>query len=315
MPKTDIDYSNTIIYKITCKDPEIKDVYVGHTTNFVQRKHAHKQGCNNPKSANYDCKLYNTMRERGGWTNWKMEIINFFNCNDHYEARQKEQEYFVSLNANLNSIEPMPKPKETIIKPVKVKKLFICDLCNVNCHTMKGLETHNETNKHKKQTIKLVDNETSIIPIEICSANSVSQIINVNEVCVMNDANYKTPINASKFDCNLCDYKCSKQSDWLRHIARPKHQKNENGINKTPKNADCLCSCGKVYKHSTGLWRHKKTCNYIPEAEQPNISDMKTLTTLVLDVVKSNTDLQKQNHELQKQMIDICKNMGNNACL
>ena len=65
MPKTDIDYSNTIIYKITCKDPEIKDVYVGHTTNFVQRKHAHKQSCNNQKSSNYDCKLYNTMRERG----------------------------------------------------------------------------------------------------------------------------------------------------------------------------------------------------------------------------------------------------------
>ena len=77
MPKTDIDYSNTIIYKITCCDETIKDVYVGHTTNFVQRKHAHKQGCNNPKSSNYDCKLYNTMRERGGWNNWKMEIINF----------------------------------------------------------------------------------------------------------------------------------------------------------------------------------------------------------------------------------------------
>jgi hypothetical protein len=118
----------------------------------------------------------------------------------------------------------------------------------------------------------------------------------------------KTPVNASKFECIMCDYKCSKQSDWLRHISRPKHQKNENGINKTPKNADCLCNCGKVYKHSTGLWRHKKTCNYTPDVEQPNMSDMKTLTTLVLDVVKSNTDLQKQNQELQKQMIDICKN-------
>ena len=39
MPKNEIDYSNTIIYKITCLDPNITDVYVGHTTNFVQRKH------------------------------------------------------------------------------------------------------------------------------------------------------------------------------------------------------------------------------------------------------------------------------------
>ena len=76
MSKTDIDYSNTIIYKITCKDLENKDVYVGHTTNFVQRKHAHKQCCNN-ESKN-DCKLYKTIKEKGGWSNWKMEIINFF---------------------------------------------------------------------------------------------------------------------------------------------------------------------------------------------------------------------------------------------
>ena len=53
MPKNEIDYSNTIIYKITCKNPSISELYVGHTTNFVQRKHAHKQGCVNEKSSNY----------------------------------------------------------------------------------------------------------------------------------------------------------------------------------------------------------------------------------------------------------------------
>ena len=47
MPKVEIDYSNTIIYKISCKDIAIKEVYVGHTTNFVQRKHTHKQSCIN----------------------------------------------------------------------------------------------------------------------------------------------------------------------------------------------------------------------------------------------------------------------------
>jgi hypothetical protein len=152
MPKKIIDYSNTIIYKITCKNTENKDVYVGHTTNFVQRKHAHKQGCNNPKSTNYDCKLYNTIREKGGWDNWKMEIIGFFNCYDHYEARIKEQEFFLSLNANLNSIEPMPKPKEKPLPVVKpIKQSYICEVCNVNCYTLKQFETHKGTNKHKKR--------------------------------------------------------------------------------------------------------------------------------------------------------------------
>ena len=56
MPKIEIDYSNTIIYKITCKDSTVKDVYVGHTTNFVQRKHSHKQSCINYKSPNHNFK-------------------------------------------------------------------------------------------------------------------------------------------------------------------------------------------------------------------------------------------------------------------
>jgi len=105
------DYSNTIIYKITCKDPNIKDIYVGHTINFVQRKHSHKQNCVNTKSPNYKCKLYETIRSNGGWSNWKMEIIHFFSCGGLCEAKQVEQEYFTLLNANLNSVEPCGKGK------------------------------------------------------------------------------------------------------------------------------------------------------------------------------------------------------------
>ena len=161
MPKVEIDYSNTIIYKITCKNSNITDVYVGHTTNFVQRKHAHKQSCINNKSHNYKCKLYETIRNNGGWDNWNMEIINFFNCNDHYEARKKEQEYFVSLNATLNSIEPMPKPK---FKPIQNQEniekdhsmviankkplIFVCKQCNFNTCNRKDYNRHIQTKKH-----------------------------------------------------------------------------------------------------------------------------------------------------------------------
>ena len=39
MPKVKIDYSNIIFYKISCKDSNIIDTYIGHTTNFIQKKH------------------------------------------------------------------------------------------------------------------------------------------------------------------------------------------------------------------------------------------------------------------------------------
>ena len=35
MPKSQIEFSHTIIYKICCKDTNVNDIYVGNTTNFV----------------------------------------------------------------------------------------------------------------------------------------------------------------------------------------------------------------------------------------------------------------------------------------
>jgi hypothetical protein len=162
MPKSELDYSNTIIYKITCKNKDITDVYVGHTTNFVQRKHAHKQGCINNKSANHNCKLYEVIRANGGWANWHMEIINFFNCADHYAARKKEQEYFIELKATLNSIEPFPKSKvkintidnETAIKEIiiheKIDSKYSCQKCHYNTCNKKDFRKHEDTIKHKQ---------------------------------------------------------------------------------------------------------------------------------------------------------------------
>ena len=92
MPKIKIDYSNTIFYKICCKD--VADLYIGHTTNFVQRKHSHKQGCTNIKSSTYNCRLYTFIRNNGGWDNWHMEIIAFHECNDLMSAKKYEQYYF-----------------------------------------------------------------------------------------------------------------------------------------------------------------------------------------------------------------------------
>ena len=89
MPENDIDYSNTIIYKITCKDKTIKDLYVGHTTNFVQRKKCHKISCISKTAINNNYKLYRIIRENGGWENWNMEIVNFFNCKNLMEAKTK----------------------------------------------------------------------------------------------------------------------------------------------------------------------------------------------------------------------------------
>ena len=119
MPKIEIDYSNTIVYKIACNDHLITDVYVGITTNFIQRKYAHKLACNNIKSSCYNFKLYKTIRAHGNWSNWNMSIINYYNCKDLFEAKQKEQEHFIALNANLNSVEPLPQQQCIYTQPLE----------------------------------------------------------------------------------------------------------------------------------------------------------------------------------------------------
>jgi hypothetical protein len=162
MPKAEIDYSNTIIYKIVCKDQLIPDVYVGHTTNFVQRKYSHKQSCYNIKSPCYNLKLYKTIRDNGNWSNWEMSIVNFYNCKNQLEARSKEQEYFISLGATLNSIEPLPfkiespKALSNITNDEKILNnplpKFICSACDFKCFKRGDFTRHNVTIKHIKLT-------------------------------------------------------------------------------------------------------------------------------------------------------------------
>ena len=142
MPKKDVDYSNTIIYKICCKDETITDVYVGHTTNFTQRKYSHKIACNNLENT---LKIYNVIRSNGDWDNWNMVEIAKYNCKDATEARIKEQEHYNELKSSLNSCPPYVN-----------KKTYFCSDCNLQCMTPKQYETHMNCNKHIKKINKFV---------------------------------------------------------------------------------------------------------------------------------------------------------------
>jgi len=127
-------------------------------------------------------------------------------------------------------------------------------------------------------------------------------------------ATEKTSDKESKYVCISCDFMCSNKTDWTRHIARPKHKNNVFGNNiATEKQKKTYeCGCGKKYVDRTGLWKHKQHCD---GKNNPNNEGITSLTNLVLEVVKSNnelqkqnSDFQKQNQEMQKQILDICKN-------
>ena len=86
-------YNDTIIYKLICNDENIKDCYVGHTTNFDMRKRVHKYNCTNINSKDYNVYIYKFIRNNGGWEKWEMQSIEHLQCNNKYEATIKEREY------------------------------------------------------------------------------------------------------------------------------------------------------------------------------------------------------------------------------
>jgi hypothetical protein len=125
----------------------------------------------------------------------------------------------------------------------------------------------------------------------------------------------KIPKNADKFYCDLCQFVCSKESNFNKHILTSKH-KNRTNLNSLEQinantNHKFICkTCNKEYKARNSLWYHEKKC--LAESDTETANEFQMLTSLVMEVVKSNTELQKQNQDFQKQMMELCKNGINN---
>ena len=136
-----------------------------------------------------------------------------------------------------------------------------------------------------------------------------------------------------KFTCDLCDYVTGNKKDYTKHLLTRKH------LNRTELNdieqekgesGNYICkNCKKIYKARNSLWYHEKKCKEqktpmsniinqtepIPEANisgagisdassniiQLLIKESSEFKNIILEMVKSNTDI-------QKQMLDVCKN-------
>jgi hypothetical protein len=123
---------------------------------------------------------------------------------------------------------------------------------------------------------------------------------------------------ALKYSCEKCTFECSKKSNYDAHLATRKHFVNTSLTEKQAPLEVYECkNCQKKYNSRVGLWYHANKCNNVVISEE-NISDeenimmniqelpihtnedMKQLTSMVFELMKSN-------NELQKQMIEVCK--------
>ncbi len=101
----------------------------------------------------------------------------------------------------------------------------------------------------------------------------------------------------NSFICECCDYKCSKNSEYIKHLLTRKHIENAAGNTKISENQYTCEICNKVYKSRKGLWSHNKVC-IVADAE------VKTLSNLVIELIKNN-------NELQSKMLEMCHIQNN----
>jgi len=110
-----------------------------------------------------------------------------------------------------------------------------------------------------------------------------------------------------KFLCEKCNYKCSKQSEFNKHLLTAKHKMVVNGSEKSPlqtspTDTNFSCICGKTYKYDTGYYRHKKRCDII--IEQNGSMESKTNNDDQCTTVQTMVELIKQNQEFKQLLID-----------
>jgi len=93
------------IYKLYTPDSDTCDkFYIGSTKNVNARKAAHKSVCYNPNSPCYNTKKYITIRENGGFDEWRMIVIKDLGICTKQHAFMEEDKIRSSLKANLNTI-------------------------------------------------------------------------------------------------------------------------------------------------------------------------------------------------------------------
>ncbi len=134
----------------------------------------------------------------------------------------------------------------------------------------------------------------------------------------------KVAKSRQKFFCQKCDYTCSKQSDYNKHILTRKHKMATIGNNMSTKYSCDVCC--REYKDRSGLWRHKKSCGIIsnPESEiesEASIhvvheNDLSTTmnTDVIVELLKQNQEFklllveqQEENKLLQNQLLEVVK--------
>ena len=109
------------------------------------------------------------------------------------------------------------------------------------------------------------------------------------------------------FECKKCNYITSNKKDYNKHVLTLKHQNTTNTTKVVPIACkEYRCYCGKVYKHHSSLWNHKKIC---PKKSPNNIVDSTNDTIIAL--LKQNQEFKELILQQNRDITNITNNTYN----
>ena len=116
------------------------------------------------------------------------------------------------------------------------------------------------------------------------------------------------PKSSEKFYCEICDYKSSRKSQYVRHVLTLKHKNVAKMLTNVAPNykssVPYMCLCGKSFAYRQSLSVHKKKCGQKKEDEtEPPILTKE----LVLQLLQQNNNLQHMLQSQTEKMYELVK--------
>jgi hypothetical protein len=97
------NYNESRIYKIWCNLQGVDEIYIGSSARFIERCKLHESDCNNINSPRYSYKLYQYIRNNGGFQNFKIHVIEEFPCENRTSLNIREEYWKKELQPTLNT--------------------------------------------------------------------------------------------------------------------------------------------------------------------------------------------------------------------
>jgi hypothetical protein len=127
----------------------------------------------------------------------------------------------------------------------------------------------------------------------------------------------KMPKNADLFYCEKCDFRCSKRSNYNKHLLTRKHNMELIGIKKKCQKQIFTCElCEKQYLSQSGLWKHltQNRCILMSDSKETEgaVPDLK-YKDMFMAMVDENKKLRTEMFsELKGMMVEIIPKMQPN---